>query len=448
MMQARHLAALAVVLAAALASPVLAQDGADGAGEWFAPLKGIPIGPGTLDVGLNVRVRLEHSDNTTIKTYGTEAQDDVLALRTQLGFDYHVSADAHVYVLFQDSRFWLSDLEREDFPASCPYYDQFDVRQAYVAWRHVGGSVFGFTLGRQAISYADKRVFGPSGWGNVGKYWWDAAKVTVDTEPVQVDVLYGMRVVSEQTGFNDTHDPYDMYAVYAQFKVLPCKLDAFYALRDEDDEVEGESGPGDAQRHTLGVYADGTSGAWDYRGTLAVQVGSYGEDDIEALGANARVGYTFDSPWKPRAGIEFNYASGDDDPDDGTNGTFDGVFGAVPPFYGRMNLVSWSNLEDYQLSFSVKPAKTVTVALDHHILRLASAEDNWYWCNNTVRRAPTEDSGDELGQETDLTVKYAITENLELFAGYAHFFAGTFVERTPGNGDDADWAFVQLTYSF
>ena len=118
-------------------------------------------------------------------------------------------------------------------------------------------------------------------------------------------------------------------------------------------------------------------------------------------------------------------------------------------FYGRMNLVSWMNLEDYQLSFSVKPAKTVKVSLDYHFLRLASGRDSWYWCNGrSMRRDPTGSAGQALGQEIDLLIKWQITRNLELFAGYAHFFPCEFVRRTPGSDDHADWLFVQLAYSF
>lgn len=76
-----------------------------------------------------------------------------------------------------------------------------------------------------------------------------------------------------------------------------------------------------------------------------------------ALGANARLGYTFDLPWQPRIGVEYSYGSGDARPNDGRYGTFDGAFGGIDQFYGHMNFLSWMNLRDYQVSLSVKPIK-------------------------------------------------------------------------------------------
>jgi hypothetical protein len=42
---------------------------------------------------------------------------------------------------------------------------------------------------------------------------------------------------------------------------------------------------------------------------------------------------------------------------------------------------------------------------------------------------------------------YRHSEHLEFKAGYAHFFAGSFLERT-GPSPDADWFFLQTQYSF
>ena len=419
--------------------------------DWYAPLKNIELGPGKLDIDLNLRTRFEYLDDFNVSTYETEDNDDLLLFRTRLGLDYHLSRDAHLRVQLQDARHWLNRLGKHDFPETCPYFDQADLREAYFEWEHIGGSPLGFKVGRQSITYADKRVFGPGDWGNVGRYWWDALKLYIDTEPAKIDVLYGQRIISEPTDFNDRHFDFDMLGLYAQIKKLPCKLDLFYTLRyDDHGGLEGEYGEGDEQTHTLGLHLDGKIGGnWDYGGMFAWQFGEFGRDDVEAYAVNARLGYTFDLPWKPRIGAEFNYASGDRDPGDGKHQTFDTIFGAMDLYYGRMNLVSWKNLQDYQITFGVEPMKDLKLWADYHFLRLDSDTDAWYWASGKpARRDRTGGSGQELGQEIDLLAQWKITRNLELFAGYAYFMPGGFIHNTPGSQDDADWAFIQLTYSF
>lgn len=159
-------------------------------------------------------------------------------------------------------------------------------------------------------------------------------------------------------------------------------------------------------------------------------------------------GYTFDVPWKVRIGTEFSYGSGDPNPGSGRYQTFDGLFGAVDRMYGRMNLFSWKNLHDYQASLSIKPTKKVGISLDWHFFRLDKARDAWYDCNGRPQRHdPTGAAGTELGHEIDLMAKYKYCEHLDLQAGYAHFFPGSFIRRT-GPSPDADWVFFQLMYRF
>ena len=63
------------------------------------------------------------------------------------------------------------------------------------------------------------------------------------------------------------------------------------------------------------------------------------------------------------------------------------------------------------------------------------------------RHAPSGDSGDFIGQEEELRVRYRIDPRLEVEAGYAHFSPGPFVENT-GPADDADLFYVQTTFHF
>ena len=432
-------------------SPPPAADAKKAEDAWYAPLKDMKVGPGSLSIDASLRLRYEYTDNFDVPTYNTGLDDDVWLLRTRVGFDYRFTKDVHAYVQFQDARHYGYYLDRDQFALSCPFFDQVDVKQAFVEAKRIGGSPFGFKIGRQAISYADNRVFGPGDWGNVGRYWWDAAKLYIDTERVQVDLLFGQRVLSEQVHWNEKHFDFDMFGAYAQLKKLPFQLDAFYVCRyDDHNAARRNAGRGHERRHSVGAYAKGAfAKSWDYQGTLVAQFGRFGRNEIEAYAACAGVGYTFDHPWKPRLAGEFSYASGDRDRRDKKTQTFDGVFGAIDTFYGRMNLLSWMNILDYQATASITPRKNLTFSCDYHYLTLASDADAWYYGTGSPSRlARTGGSGTYLGQEVDLLVKWNISKEFELFAGYAHFFGGSVVADTRPGRNDADWVFVQLMYSF
>jgi hypothetical protein len=423
---------------------------------WYDSLKGIPLGPGTLDIGVNIRTRYEFTDNFDVRRYGTEENDHLLLLRTRLSLDYHFGKPAHVYVEMQDARYCSSELKRSVFTGSNPFYDEADLRQAFFEWQRMGGTPLGFKAGRQSITYGDRRIFGPGEWGNVGRYWWDAARLYVHTDWVKVDLLYGRRIVSEPSSFNNEHYPFHMGALYAQFKQLTnggftVKPDVFYVGRyDTHGNLAGESGVGDEIRHTLGFRTDGRIGrGWDYYGTFAGQFGTYGQDDIAAFGVVAGAGYTFKTAWSPRLGAEFAYASGDHDPSDGKRGTFDNVYGAADAYYyGWMNVVCWKNLEDYQISFAVQPTRTLRLWVEYNCFRLASGRDGWYYGNgNSIRRDITGQAGRDLGHEINLLGQWKIHKTLGLLAGYGCFMPGKFVRNTPGSDDPAHWVFTQLTFN-
>lgn len=420
-------------------------------GAWYQPLKDIGAGPGRLDIGFNLRARYEDLDNFNILGYGTGTHDDALLFRTRLSAGYQFTAQAHALAEFQDARYWLSDLSLADFGRSSSYYDRFDLRQAYLEWKRLGESPFGVKLGRQIMLYGDRRVFAPAEWGNTGNYWWDAAKFYYETDPLEVDLFYAQRVLSEPEKWNFDHWPYHVGAIYARVKQLPVTLDAFYVIKhDWSGSAKGESGTGDETRHTFGLFSERPAGqGWDYGFFAAGQLGGYGRDDIRSFGIIARGGYTFKPTWKPRVGFEFNYASGDRDPNDGVAGTFDGIFGAMDIPYGWMNVVSWKNLADYAVIFSVKPTQTLILSAEYHYFRLAQARDAWYWVNGRpARRDPTGRAGRDLGSELDLIARWQVNRELEVMAGYARFFTGAYVANTPGESQDANWAFLQLTYNF
>jgi len=90
-------------------------------------------------------------------------------------------------------------------------------------------------------------------------------------------------------------------------------------------------------------------------------------------------------------------------------GAFDGIFGAMDIPYGWMNVVSWKNLEDYVLNFSLQPAKPLKLSADYHYFRLAQGRDAWYWFNGKpARQDRAGQAGQDLGHESDVILRWQV----------------------------------------
>jgi len=87
--------------------------------------------------------------------------------------------------------------------------------------------------------------------------------------------------------------------------------------------------------------------------------------------------------------------------------------------------------------------KPLRLFLSYGAYWLASDADAW---PRVGRRDAEGRSGDFVGQEIDLQLRYQINKRLEVELGYAHFMPGAFVRNT-GPADDADFFYVQATLS-
>lgn len=439
---------------------LIGQEQGSKAGAWGAGMKNLSLGPGSLDVGVNIRARGEHTRNWDVRTYPAAENDNLLLFRSRLSLDYRFSKTAHAYLEMQDARYVSKTLKPQVFQKTSPqdpnpHKDENELRAAFVEWEKIGGTPLGFKVGRQAITYGDRRVFGPGEWGNVGRYWWDAGKLYFHTDPVKVDVLVGSKVLTTPTSFDKDHEPFRMGAIYAQFRQfkgdsVTVNPQLFYVGRyDDHGNLKGESGTGNETRHTLGFQLVGKMGSHvDYNSTFAKQLGNYGKDDINTLGLVAGLGYTFDAPLSPRLYAEYAFASGDKDPNDGRRGTFDNIYGAADAYYyGWMNVTSWVNLTDYMLSFSVNPTKDSKVWVEYNKFELSSAKDAWYWgSGKAVRRDKTGQSGKDLGYEINLLGQWKINSMFDVLLGGGYFRPGKFMQVTPGGSDPAKWLFAQVTF--
>ena len=393
------------------------------------------------------RLRFEELDYYSIKQYGTGTHDGLLLWRTRVNARFK-NGNNSSFLQLQDNRFTRSLLSVNDFPTCCPYQNFLDIRQAYYERKVDNKGGWSFRIGRQAIFYRDNRIFGPGDWGNTGRYTWDGLKLSKQIGSFDVDFLSAKRILYDPRHFDDEHYDFNMVAVYAHAGTNKQARDYFYVCKDDDEPVIGESGSGTSRRHTVGFHRRASKGLYDSSCTVALQFGDYGADSVRAYGLHLGTRVKINTIKGLHLGLDYALASGDSNPVDGKAETFDGVFGAVDKYYGRMNLFSWMNIEDLQFTVSSKPNNKWQIDTSLHWFHLNEDKDAWYYrTGKPVGRDRTGLSGDYVGRELDFLARVKMSKRFELLAGRCHFKAGTFPKNL-GFDKDSDWTFLQMTYRF
>lgn len=398
-------------------------------------------GDPVFSIGGDLRLRFESLENFNIKQT-LHDQDTYFLERFRLNFTLQSKHGIQALVQFQDAHSIDAKLENKDFKGSSPFNNDLDLRQASIQWKKIKRSPFGFKVGRQAISYRDNRVFGPGEWGNVGRYTWDAAVFKYEDSHVSLDAFYAKRLFYRPSKFLDDHYPYDVYAVYAQLKKWPFNADLFYVCKDnENDEDKFNERYMKEQRHTIGIYLQRTIVLCEKKcslncsGLYACQTGRYPNKDknISASGAFASLGLDLNLFVPQSFSVRYSYGSGDRDANDDNVQTFDGIFGAIDLYYGRMNLFSWMNIKDCQLTYELKSGRGFKLITEYHWFYVDEKSDAWYYGTGKPARTGPQVSAagsDFLGRELDVFVVYKATKSLEFQTGYCRFSPGDVIVKS------------------
>jgi hypothetical protein len=454
---------------------------------------------GIVTFDVQERLRLEVRENNYDFNNDADAltDDGWLLQRFRIGLLIKPVSWIKIYAQGQDSR--EIDSDRADFPGvlGAEGDDSFDLRQGYI---EIGDpKLFPLTLkvGRQILSYGDERLVGAFDWNNIGRTF-DAVKLRWEEKLWSLDAFASTVVMptrgqynqsdfvnGNETGreqffagvyFNTTALPFqstDIYGFYlsentGQPLFQPNALDdtgfftigfrmkskpgAFAAQAlPESAERSGSDGKEIADTKSMAPLLSKKPVGLDYTLEAAFQTGEVRGLDLTAFAAHLDVGYTFDHAGRPRIALGYSYASGDSDPLDGDAETFQNLFPTNHKFYGQADFFAWQNLHDLEANFKVAPIKSVTLRADFHAFFLASTDDVWYRANGVTAVRPlnaaARNADSYAGCEIDVLATWAATKNVLLEAGYSHFIAGEYLNDT-GAASDADFAYVQATFSF
>ena len=380
------------------------------------------------------------------------ADDTIYLQQIIAGFTYLPSLDWEIKAYMYDSRSWGSSLDANDFsknPGTADEYrmsyydDHLELFETYVRKYNFLTNNLALTLGRQQLGYGDRRVFGPGKWGNTMGWLWDAAHLSYKQDKNFIDLWYGQTRIKEPNDFSikEKHR-YQGTGAYAHYEMEHMNIEPFLAWRNTlyNDTVANEN----AYYYGVRIYRSNPGPLFD--GTYVKAVGSYGNLDIDAYAYAVKLGYQFDNAYQPKVLLGSIYATGDKDPNDTKKQTFSTPFGANDGLhYGRMDIMVWTNMQDYQASFSFKPTKGLFVETAYHHFKLAEATDKWYFFGYKNRAG---NSYTNIGDEYDLILKYKLSKELNILAIGSYLNAGDFIKKNDISQDDASKLFLQFMYTF
>ena len=259
-----------------------------------------------------------------------------------------------------------------------PFQGPFDLRAAFA---DIGDATtrVAARLGRQELAFGEQRLLGHLNWTNTARTF-DAARVTIRSSRFNVDLLAGSVVRIMDGEFDKSGNGNRLVGAYGSTAaIVPRSTIEPYVLEEDINLRTERNTTSDLNLATLGVrWAGALPRRIDYGTEMAVQTGSLGPDDVQAWAGH----------WQLRAGAptrvplgftgEYNYASGDADPTDGTRGTFDQLYPTGHDKYGLADQVGWRNIHHLRTGVDVTPSKALLLTANYHSWWLAERNDALY----------------------------------------------------------------------
>ena len=349
----------------------------------------------------------------------------------------------------QDSRVFFN----HRLPNAPPYQNIWDIREAYAQLGNSKEGWIDLVVGRQMFSFGDERVIGPSDWSNMGRTF-DTVRLDLHPSGVKVSI-FAASVINALDGRVDHHiQGNNIYGIYSSFAhLIPhAALEPYVLWRVAPGNVPlpETAGRGHLSEVTGGARIAGTLPAnFDYDIEMNKQAGSLGRYSIDAWAGHWNVGYTFkNARTKPRPFVEYNYASGNRNPNSNTWGTHDQIY---PSAHDKMDFADqfgWKNIKDLRGGASEKVAARWTLTEIFNDLWLATKNDAVYASSGAVAiPAHPGATSNHLGIELDLIAEYKQNGHVTYGIGLAHLFAGRYLNEAT-RGKDFNYSFAYITYGF
>lgn len=396
----------------------------------FNQFKKIPAGGSVeLTFGGQYRFRFEHDANRRFGASNPPSQSFYLNRLYVFG-DLRLGRRARLF-----GEFKYAGITDNELPAALTAHEKPDLQNLFAEiWlRHQEREKVSLRAGRQELLFGKQRLIGLSDWAN-SRRTFDAIRLLVQPAGWKFDAFVAHPLELNPDEINKTDRSQTFTGVYAQRPMKGRTIAAYYLALHEDDSLikNGSGSTGNFIYHTLGFAGDGAATNFDWTGEAAYQFGDFGGDAIRAYMASFEGGYTFARlGMKPRIGIGLNLASGDNDPADARQKTFNPLFPASHPVLGWADQVGRRNIKTLEALFTAAPHRRIGVKIQGLKFSLANKHDALYNAGGAVsRRDVTGAAGNDAGFEIDAELSVNINVHARIQFGYARFVPGEFIKKT------------------
>jgi hypothetical protein len=426
--------------------------------------------PDWLSISVEQRTRYETMDGSY--KAGGQGGDQQIPLQTDVFLEARFD-NFRIGGEFLDARQWGAD---EGSGVNNTHVDTTDMIQGYLAWadQNVFYSGLGAEaiLGRQSLNLGSRRLVARNVFRNTINSFDGLRLRLTDYNNWQVNAFVTLpvnRYPTSATELLDNKQDFDKADGKTWFSGV--FLEGFKLIGNMNGELylyhldEGDSkisATRNRRYFTPGarLYRKAAKGKFDFQieaigqiGTVRSSTKSTDSTDLQhrAWYQHSEIGYTFDIPWSPRFAAEYDYASGDKNPNDSKDQRFDTLYGARRFEYGptgiygafaRTNL----NTPGYRLNFS--PSSAIQAGIAHRFFWLAQDTDSW---GSTGLQDKKGLSGDFVGHQLELTARWDVNSSLNFETGWTHLFKGQFAKnapKAPTNTQDVDYFYVQSILRF
>ncbi|MGB0064144.1 MAG: alginate export family protein [Terracidiphilus sp.] len=399
--------------------------------------------PKWLNLEAEERFRYEGYENSSFKQ---GSDDSYLLNRFRFQADLRFGSWFKVVSQVQDARPIL-----QNPPIGPPNEDRWDLKLAYAEIGSPDKHWFSLRVGRQLINY-NNTLIADSQWRNQGRSY-DAAVANLQGGRYHLGIFAASAVVPQASGVSPHQEGNNIYGLYGRVE-NPIPKSSFepFVLWRVQPSLAVEPGlsktTGKEDMQTYGVRLKGrVHDGLNYSVESAGQVGSVGAETFRAWSLTGGTSYEFNVRTDPRIFAQYDFASGNPTPGDGTHRTFDTLYPTAHDRFGLVDLFGWQNIRAVREGGTFMPHRRLSVSGQYLDFWVDSTSDAVY---NTSGGAifhgkVTPGTGTYLGQEFDFYSWYELNSHFNIGGGYGRFDGGSFLSQLT-TGHVYPYSYIALNF--